>query len=284
VTHVREPLPTDVSLLPPLPPEYHAVVDAGLATLGLTLGAPIRRAIDDHVRLLLAWTEAINLTAIRDPVAVALEHVLDSLSAVGLIRDRGAHAILDLGSGGGFPGLPLALATPAERTLLVESVGKKATFLGATIDALRLRPRVAVAATRAETLAGDPRHRAGWPIVTARAVAGLPELIELALPLIAPGGALIAWKRHGIAAPAPASARPSDEPRRAEEPQRAEDPLARELAAGARAAAALGGSVPVLYPTTVPGLTDHVLVVVEKWGPTPGDYPRDPAVRKRRPW
>jgi 16S rRNA (guanine527-N7)-methyltransferase len=261
VTHHREPLPTDVTLLPALPPEYDAVIEAGLESLSLTLDRAARRAIDDHVRLLLAWTVAINLTAIRDPVAVAREHVLDSLSAVALLRARGARAILDLGSGGGFPGLPLALALPADRVVLVESVGKKATFLAATIDALGLRPGVAVAATRAETLARDPHHRGRWPVVTARAVASLPELMELALPLIAPGGALVAWKRHGAAGS-----------------------LADELAAGSGAAAVLGGSEPIVHRTTVPGLTDHVLVVVDKVRPTPPDFPRDAAVRKRRPW
>ena len=293
MTNRREPLPTDVDALAPLPAAYDAALDAGLAALGLDLDPVAREAIADHVRLLLAWTEAINLTAIREPAAVALEHVVDSLTALPLLRQMDARALLDLGSGGGFPGLPLALALPAGRALLVESVGKKATFLGAALDALGLRPRFAVAATRAETLARDPHHRERWPVVTARAVAALPELVELALPLLAPGGVLVAWKRSIVIDGRAAGADPAGAGGGRAGTGGADDepddvaPLRRldlELAGAARAARALGGEAPTVVPVTVPGLQDHVLVVVAKTGATPSGYPRDPALRKRAPW
>jgi 16S rRNA (guanine527-N7)-methyltransferase len=259
VTRLRDPLPTDVSGLPSLPPEYDNVVDEGLAALALTFDERARTAIADHVRLLLAWTAAINLTAIRDPVGAAREHVLDSLAAVALLRARGVPDLLDLGSGGGFPGLPLAIALPRMRTLLVDSVGKKARFLATVVDALELRPRVAVAATRAETLAADPHHRGRWSTVAVRAVGPLAELAELGLPLLAPGGILVAWKR------------------------RTEDgsALDREVGTAERLVRQLGGNRPRIEPVAVPGLLDHVLVVVEKVGPTPAGYPRDPATRRR---
>jgi 16S rRNA (guanine527-N7)-methyltransferase len=258
VTRLRDPLPTDVSDLPALPPGYEAILDEGLRALGLTLDEPARAAIGDHVRLLLAWTAAINLTAIRDPVAAAREHVLDSLAALPLLRDRDTRDLLDRGSGGGFPGLPLALALPRARTVLVESVGKKATFLATVVDALGLRPRVAVAATRGETLAADPHHRGRWSTVVVRAVGPLGELAELGLPLLAPGGVIVAWKRQGE-----------------------DNPLEREIAAAEPLIAQLGGGRPRVEPVKVPGLLDHVLVVVEKVGPTPPGYPRDPATRRR---
>jgi 16S rRNA (guanine527-N7)-methyltransferase len=259
VTRLRDPLPTDVSGLPALPTGYDAVLDEGLAALGLTLDATARTAIADHVRLLLAWTAAINLTAIRDPVGAAREHVLDSLAAVPLLRARSAPDLLDLGSGGGFPGLPLAIALPKVRTVLVESVGKKATFLATVVDALALRPRVAVAATRAETLAADPHHRGRWSTVAVRAVGPLVELAELGLPLLAPGGIVVAWKR------------------------RADDgtALGAEIATAERLVHQLGGGRPRIEPIAIPGLLDHVLVVIEKVGPTPPGYPRDPATRRR---
>ena len=281
MTDRRDPLPTDVDALPPLPADYDVTLDAGLSALGIELDPMARMAIADHVRLLLAWTEAINLTALREPAAVAREHVIDSLTALPLLRTLGARALLDLGSGGGFPGLPLALALPAERALLVESIGKKATFLGAAIDALGVRPRLAVAATRAETLARDPHHRERWPAVTVRAVGALSELIELALPLLATGGSLVAWKR---------SIAPADDPATADEVSspRAEPPRARrldaELVGGSRAAAALGGREPAVVPVAVPGLEDHVLIVITKIAPTPAGYPRDPSLRRRAPW
>ena len=171
-----------------------------------------------------------------------------------MLRARDTPDLLDLGSGGGFPGVPLAIGLPAARTVLVESVGKKATFLAAVVDALGLRPRVAVAATRAETLAADPHHRGRWSTVVVRAVGPLGELAELGLPLLAPGGVIVAWKRQGE-----------------------ERALEREIAAAEPLIAALGGGRPAVAPVTVPGLLDHVLVVVEKAGPTPPRLPPRPS-------
>lgn len=263
----REPLPTRVEGLPSLPVEFQLIVDRGLSALGLDLDERARRAIEDHVRLVLAWTGAINLTAIRDPGAIALGHVVDSLTAEPLIRSRGGSPILDLGSGAGFPGFPLAIACSSSRVLLVESVGKKARFLATVADALELRPRVAVAATRAETLGRDPHHRGRWPIVVARAVGPLAELLELASPLVPIGGVLIAWKR-----------------RRSDEPGPSVVGMPGESEAAGRAAAALGWAAPVARGADVPGLEDHLLVVVDKTGPTRPGIPRDPAARRRRPW
>ncbi len=252
----RDPLPTDVRALPPLPAEFDAIVDAGLATLDLVATPHQRAALGDHVRLLLAWTQAINLTSIRDPATAAREHVLDSLTAVPMLRARGVTAVLDLGSGGGFPGIPLALVLPADRMVLVDSVGKKARFLATAVAALGLGPRVTVVAARAEELGADARHRGSWPAVVVRAVTNLAELAELALPLLAPGGLLLAWKRR---------------------------PLEDELSRAAAAVAILGGGKPSLTPVGIDGLSDHVLVAIEKRRPTPAGFPRDPATRRRRP-
>ena len=233
--------------------------------LGIELAAGVRAAIDGHVRLLLAWNAAINLTAITDPADVARRHVADSLAAFDVIRGGSHASLLDLGSGGGFPGLPLAAALPATRVLLVDSTAKKAAYLDAVRQAVGLADRVAIAAIRAEALAqggaaGKPGagQGAGRDVVTARAVGPLDDLVELALPLLAVGGRLVAWKRGDLAG---------------------------ELDAAGRAGAALGGGEAVVH--AVPdalGLAGHVLVVVRKEGPTPAGFPRDPAARKRRPW
>jgi 16S rRNA (guanine527-N7)-methyltransferase len=214
-----------------------------------------RHAIEGHVRLLVAWNAAINLTAIRDPAAIARLHVVDSLAALPLLATRGVDGLLDLGSGGGFPGLPLAVALDAG-ALLVDSVGKKARFLAVAAEALEL-PRVTATDARAEALASSPREREAWPLVTARAVAPLAELVELVFPLLRPGGLLVAWKRGEIDA---------------------------ELAAAGRAGEALGG---IDLEVTTPGpvaLPEHHLVAITKRRPTPPGWPRDPAVRRRRPW
>ena len=216
-----------------------------------------RTLIEAHLRLLLVWNGAINLTAITDPAAIARLHVADSLAALPLLRGLPQATVLDLGSGGGFPGLALAAVLPAARFTLVESVGKKAAFLATSSAALGFGPRVHVVAARAEALAPG-----AWDVVTARAVGSLAELIELALPLLAPGGHLLAWKRGD---------------------------LGEELAAGGRAAATLGGSRPAfhLHPprlAAATGMVGHGIVVVRKDAPTPAGYPRDRAARGRRPW
>lgn len=239
----RESLPTRVDGLPELPIGYQVALDAGLAALaaaGIVLQPAARRAIDDHVRLLLAWNRAINLTAITDPGRVAVLHVLDSLTAVPLVAARrGPPRLLDLGSGGGFPGIPLAAAVPGADVVLVESIGKKARFLEAAVGVAGLGDRVHVMAVRAESLAepvGD-RELEPFDVVTARAVGALDALIRLAFPLLSPGGRLVAWKRGDLTA---------------------------EIRTAIGAAAPFGIARVTVRDPTVPGLEGHVLVVVKK--------------------
>lgn len=257
-TRDRAPLPTHPWTLPPLGAGFDATLDAGLERLGLAADPRLRASLDAHARLLTAWTAAINLTAIREPVAIAREHLLDSLAGVPLLRARGIDAFVDLGSGGGFPGLPLACALPARRALLVDSIAKKVRFLATAVAALEaeaLLPAGSVEAVpvRAELLADDPRHRERWPAVTARAVAELAELAEVAFPLLRPGGVLVAWKRVGL-----------DE----------------ELASAERNLRELGGGRIDVVPVELEGLEDHRLVIVTKLGATPARFPRPPGERR----
>ena len=253
----RAPLPARADGLPVLPAAFQVALDDGLDALGIPLSAAQRTVIEDHARLLLAWNAGINLTAITDPRGIAVLHVLDSLSAVVPIRASGARSLLDLGSGSGYPGIPLAAVLPLERVLLVESVAKKARFLQAVVDACGLADRVSVAALRAETLASQTGQRDAWDVVTARAVGSLGDLVELAFPLLVRGGLLVAWKRGKID---------------------------RELAGARRAIAALGGGTIERHPAGLDTLADHQLVIARRSGQVPGHYPRDPRVRQREPW
>ena len=212
--------------------------------------------MDGHLRLLLAWNRAINLTAIDDPVRAATAHVIDSLTAVEPLRARRIDRFLDLGSGGGFPGVPLAVALPAARALLVDSIAKKVRFLDTVTAAVGIADTVEAFAGRGETLSADPRHRERWPAVTARAVAALADLVELAFPLLRPGGVFVAWKRGDLVA---------------------------EVAAAQRAIAALGGGRLEALPVAEL-LPEHRLIIVTKRGRTHSSYPRDPATRRRAPW
>jgi 16S rRNA (guanine527-N7)-methyltransferase len=253
----RDPLPTRVEGLNPLPPDFDEAIEAGLRELDISITAGARAAIEGHVRLLLAWNAAINLTAIRDPAEIARRHVIDSLAAVAVLRELGARSFVDIGSGGGFPGLPLAAALAVDRAALVESIAKKAAFLEAAAAATGLERVVAVEARRAEDLAAETRHRERWPAVLARAVGALPELVELAFPLLRPGGSLVAWKGDV-----------SDD----------------EVDAGRRAVAGLGSGRLAIRLVEAASLPGHRLVVVTKRGRTGDAYPRSPAVRRRRPW
>jgi 16S rRNA (guanine527-N7)-methyltransferase len=255
----REPLPTRVQDTPSLPAGYDDALDAGLAELGLVLGPAARAAIDGHVRLLLAWTTAINLTAIREPAAVARGHVIDSLSALSVIAGCSGRRLLDIGSGGGFPGLPLAAVVEDADLTLLEPVGKKARFLSTVATATGLAHRVTVDARRAEDVARDRERRGAWDLVTARAVASTADLVELAFPVLGPSGALVAWKRGDLAA---------------------------ELESARRAIDALGGGTLDVIDVAVRGLDGHRLVIATRSGAVsvPEAYPRDPARRRRRPW
>ena len=253
----RKPLPSRVDATPPLTSAYQDALTMGLASLRFTLSSAASAAIEGHARLLLAWTSEINLTGIRDPAGVALGHVVDSLSAAAILRERGVRRFLDIGSGGGYPGVPLAVALPAERALLLEPIQKKARFLSTVVAAMGLEATVEVAPVRIEALAADARHRGQWPAVVARAIGSLGELVELAFPVLAPGGILVAWKRGDVEL---------------------------ELAAAERAMGALGGGRLEVHPVMVPGLDHHCLVVATVKGVAPAAYPREPGVRGRRPW
>jgi 16S rRNA (guanine527-N7)-methyltransferase len=279
------PLPRDPAQLPVAPDEIWSIVDDALPCLGLSLSDGARAALESQLRLMQAWNEHINLTALRSPEQVGRGHLLDSLSGVGLVRRLHAEgrrrgepghrsgpsgpSILDLGSGAGYPGLPLAVAVPAARCALVDSVGKKHAFLEAASAAATAAlaahaepvPTFHALAERAEDLADEPEHRGGWDFVVARAVGSLAEVVELGLPLLRLGGHVVAWKRE----PEPAGLRD-------------------EINAARRVVAAAGGDHPfVVAPDRegCAGLAEHRLVVIRKVRPTPDRYPRPPAERRR---
>ena len=228
-----------------------------LPELARRLEASMLDRLERYVALLLAANEHFNLTRVTEPLDVARTHLLDALAAVPYLEEMAPPRAVDLGSGGGVPAIPIAIARPDLLWLLVESVGKKARALSDFVDELRLTG-VQVLAERAETVGRDPRYRETAGLVTARAVAALPVLAELALPLLAPGGQVLAWK-------GPITT------------------LDAELRQGARAAAVLGGGSPEVLPAGIPQLVGHTFVRVAKRRSTPARYPRRPGEPARRP-
>lgn len=198
-------------------------------------------------------TEPAAITSVRDPAEGVDAHVADSLAALDLPVVRAARRLADLGSGGGFPGLALAIALPHSRVALVESVGRKCAFLAAAAGELGLA-NVEVIHERAEAW---PDGRGAHDLVVARALAPLPVLVEYAAPLLELGGALVAWKGR----PEPA-----------------------EEADGAAAAEALGMSAPEAIPVEpFAGARVRHLYLTSKVSPTPDRYPRRPGMARKRP-
>lgn len=228
-------------------------VDRRLAELTaqyeLVAGAP-----DALSRLLgLICGDPTAPTTVREPSVAVDMHVADALAALGLDRVRAARSIADLGSGAGLPGLVLAAARPDAQVALVESNGRKCEFLERAAERMRLT-NVEVVCERAESWSAGLGTR---DLVTARAVAPLPVLVEYAAPLLSVGGALVAWKGG------------RDE---------------REEADGVAAAAATGLDpveiVPVRPWSGAERLHLHVYLKV---GPTPARYPRRPGMASKRP-
>jgi 16S rRNA (guanine527-N7)-methyltransferase len=218
-----------------------------------------------YYETLIEWNQRVNLTRIIDYEEVQTKHFLDSLSCWEVIKHAWAMSstgpdvslqVIDVGSGGGFPGVVLKIASPALRLTLLEAKGKKAEFLRVLVERLGLAD-VVVISTRAEEVGRDARHRERYDLALARALAGMATLAELTLPLVRVGGLVIA--------------------------QKGENP-AGEVNAAQKAILTLGGQIEKIAPVVIPGLDGaRHLVVLKKVSPTPIKYPRRPGIPAKRP-
>ena len=233
------------------------IIAAGLADLGLLDRVPEQAPsqLAEYGHLLLEKNQVMNLTAITDPVKVAQLHMLDC-AALLTCADFENRALLDVGTGAGFPGLPLKILVPSLQVTLLDSLNKRVDWL-AQVSAQLSLTGIRVIHARAEEQALEKGFRDSFDLVTARAVAELRLLCELCLPLVKPGGKFLAMKSVESDA---------------------------ELAASQHAIAILGGAVEAVRDYAIPG-TDvrHRLIVVEKVKKTPEKYPRMFAKIKKNP-
>ena len=224
--------------------------------LNLRLSARQVGCFERYEKELLEWNEKFNLTAIRDAEGVRTKHFLDSLTCVQAWRETPPTSMIDIGTGAGFPGIPLKILYPGLSLTLVESVGKKAEFCRHVVKTLGLE-RVEVVQARAEEIGQNKKYRERFDWAVARAVAGLPTLAEYLLPLVRVGGGVLAQK--GESGPA-------------------------EAQAAEKSIRLMGGRLRQLYKVNLPGVVeDRYLVVIDKTAATPANYPRRVGVPLKTP-
>lgn len=206
---------------------------------------------------LLEWNNRFNLTAIRDKEGIETKHFLDSLTCLmALDLNAAPRSLIDVGTGAGFPGIPLKIMLPNMRLTLVESIQKKAGFCTHVVEKLGLR-QVQILPERAEDVGQDPAHRESYDLATARAVAAMPTLVEYLLPLVRIGGLVIMQKGESAQL----------------EALKSEKVIQR-----------LGGKIRVILPVVLPGVADErYLVVLEKVARTSAEYPRRTGLPAKQP-
>jgi 16S rRNA (guanine527-N7)-methyltransferase len=262
-------------------------LQAKAQALGISLTESHLQAFSTYYEELISWNTHTNITAITEKQDVIIKHFLDSLTiipylnpqphniyphSVSDIASSSVHdsnslieqvtpdtssnilKLIDIGTGAGFPGIPLKIVKPELEVTLLEPIGKKVEFLKHIVQTLHLEHIQAING-RAEELGQNPHYRGQFDIVTARAVAHLSTLAEYALPLLKVGGMLICQKNR------------SDE----------------ELKEAEQAITELGGTLKTQIPVSIPELAERSIIVIEKVAPTPEKYPRRTGVPSKKP-
>lgn len=232
----------------------------GACQLGIDLNARRVKQFELYYQKLIEWNEKINLTTIVGYQEAQVKHFLDSISVISALTreemDRADFSIIDIGTGAGFPGLPLKILLAEPRLVLVDSTAKKVAFLRCVTRELGL-DNVEIVCGRAEEIAHLPLYRQRFDLALSRAVASLPVLAELALPFCRIGGKFVAQKKGEVE---------------------------QEMQKAVKAIETLGGKLGQVKRIELEGLRDgRYLVIIDKIYPTPEKYPRRPGVPGRRP-
>lgn len=236
--------------------QFRAAIVSGADELGVAVTEAEFNSYAAYFTLLLARRPAADLTSLTDPAGIAIKHFLDSLTCL-LVREIAVgERVADIGSGGGFPGLVLAIARPEGSYTLIESNQKRAYFLEEVVHALHL-DHVGIVRARAEDVGRDSVHREGYDLALSRAVAPLPVSLEYCLPLTRVGGKCLAMKG----------------------PQ-----ADREIERSSHALAELRARIIETRQLALPqGMGARTLLLIQKEAPTPERYPRRRGIPAKRP-
>jgi 16S rRNA (guanine527-N7)-methyltransferase len=170
---------------------WKKIIKDGAQLLGIHVTVEQTEFFAFHASELLIWNRKVNLTAITDPLEIAVKHFLDSIAAVPLIGPD--KSILDIGSGGGFPGIPLKIMLPSNLVFLIDASRKKTAFLNHLIRLIKLQ-NISAHHVRAEHLLQDPETKNRFDVIVCRALTELKTFVEMASPLLADKGFLLAYK------------------------------------------------------------------------------------------
>ena len=234
-----------------------ALLEREVAQFNIRLTARQLDAFLAYAQLLIEWNQRINLTRIVEPSQIVTKHFLDSLSILSVLpQEPRPLRIIDVGSGAGFPGVPLKIVQPDLSLTLLEANGKKVRFLENLVSSLQLQ-NVTILHARAEEAGQKAPHRTGYNVAVARAVAALPVLAEYLLPLVRIGGTAIALK--------------------------GQYPV-EELQAATNAVETLGGVIKQVVPINIAELDgERHLICIQKVTSTPRQYPRRTGVPTKKP-
>ncbi|HHW70548.1 MAG TPA: 16S rRNA (guanine(527)-N(7))-methyltransferase RsmG [Clostridiales bacterium] len=233
------------------------VLNEGLKKLGvLPLDERQLDMFKKYTQILLHYNQFMNLTRITDIDEIIVEHFLDSLSIVGMPILESAQEIMDIGTGAGFPGIPIKIYYPNKHMTLLDSQKKKVEFLDEVIDALNLKGIEAIHG-RAEDIARDIKYREKYDVVVSRAVAPLPVLLEYAIPFLKVGGCFISYKGPNVY-------------REVDKAQRAMEVLGAEL-------------IDVEEKEILNSDKTHMILKIEKTTKTDSRYPRRAGKPKKSP-
>lgn len=234
---------------------FTEIMQAKGAEAGLSFTAEQLEQFNTYYELLIESNKVMNLTAITEPEEVAVKHMIDSLLSFEE-KDFEGKTLADVGTGAGFPGIPLKIYCPSLKVTLIDSLAKRLKFLQTVIEKLGLKG-IRCVHLRAEDAGRDTQHRQKYDIVTARAVARLSVLAEYCLPLVKTGGSFIALKGSKYQ---------------------------EEIAAAGKALQVLGGRLQSAEAVKLPGLDDgRAIVKIAKIKTTPQEYPRKAGLPEKQP-